>query len=129
MNRRAEVVVVALILVVLGGLAAPFVAKVREAQARGDCQNSLRSLALGLQPYKDCYGHFPPGTLDQPGLPPDRRLSWHVDLWGFVIGGEELLLDRRLAWDAGLFLSYSRACADSWSDSSSSEIKAQAGKE
>lgn len=100
MSRRAEVVVVALILLVVGGLILPAVVAVRDAAGRIQCTNNLKSLGLGLQNYRDCYGHFPPGTVDNPALPPDRRLSWHVDLWGFMIGGEELLLDKTAAWDA-----------------------------
>jgi hypothetical protein len=100
MTRRAEVVVVFLILLVVGGLVAVFVGKVREAAGRVQCQNNLRSLGLGIQNYRDYAGHFPPGTVENLALPPDHRLSWHVDLYGFMIGGEKLLLDRGLPWDA-----------------------------
>jgi prepilin-type processing-associated H-X9-DG protein len=100
MNRRAEVVVAALILLVVIGLVLPPVVRVREAAGRMGCINNLKSLGLGLQGYQDWCEHFPAGTIENTDLPPDRRLSWHVELYGFMIGGRELLLDKGLPWDA-----------------------------
>jgi prepilin-type processing-associated H-X9-DG protein len=100
MSRRAEVVVIVLIALVVGGLAVPAAVCVRDNAARIQCHNNLKQLGLGLWNYQDCCGYSPPGTVHNPGLPPDKRLSWHVDLYGYMIGGEKLLLDKNLPWDA-----------------------------
>jgi hypothetical protein len=57
-------------------------------------------LGSGLLNYHDTYGHFPPGTVPNPGFPPDKRLSWYVEAWGFVGDGQiRLLIDRAAEWD------------------------------
>jgi hypothetical protein len=100
MNRRAEVVVLVLILLLVVGLVVPMVLQVQMWEGRMRCWDSQKSLGLGMQNYQAHFGHFPPSTVDQAGLSPDRRLSWYVEVWGFMSGGEELLLDKGLAWDA-----------------------------
>jgi prepilin-type processing-associated H-X9-DG protein len=70
---------------VLGGLASVaaivlFVTWVL-SRARGtaqdvECANNLRRLGMGLNHYHDDTGAFPPGTVPNPDLPPERRLSW-----------------------------------------------------
>jgi prepilin-type processing-associated H-X9-DG protein len=100
MIRRADAVIVALMLLVVAGLILPAVGRVLEASRRISCRNNLWNLGHGLEGHIGWRGHFPPGTVANPDLPPDRRLSWHVEVWGFMIGGWKLLLDKDLAWDA-----------------------------
>src|SRR5262245_9742758 len=108
MRGLVQVALVALILVTLGGIVLNFIINTRAAAARMECRNNLGQLGLGLRGYVDSNGHFPPGTmpapgssLDYPGLPPEKRLSWYVDAWGFVGDGQvRLLLDKTKPWDA-----------------------------
>ncbi|AMV22825.1 hypothetical protein VT84_00335 [Gemmata sp. SH-PL17] len=88
MPRRYVVVIVALVL--LGaGLFFPFVQKVREAAARMNCHSHFKGWALALHNYADgappriregkpMCNAFPAGTIPNPALPPEQRLSWWV---------------------------------------------------
>ncbi len=57
-------------------------------------------LGLGLANYHETYGQFPPGTVPNPLLPPEKRLSWYVEAWAFVGDGQVgLLIDKAAEWD------------------------------
>jgi len=80
---RTALAVVALSAVLLAALVA--LGKGREAQAQNVCANNLRQIGLGLHNY--AYAHadaFPYGTIQNEGLPPQRRLGWLVSLWSFL---------------------------------------------
>jgi prepilin-type processing-associated H-X9-DG protein len=98
--RQVAAIIVSLLLLVGGGLLVMSVNFVRESARRIQCGNNLHALGQGLIQYRDTQGHFPPGTVGNTNLPPDKRLSWHIETWGFMIGGEKLLIDKALAWDA-----------------------------
>jgi hypothetical protein len=101
MRSLVQVLVVLLILADGTGMALVVVAKTREAAARMECCNHLRLVGMELAYYPDTYGRFPSGTLSNESLPPERRLSWYVDAWGFVGDGQcGLLLDKTKAWDS-----------------------------
>jgi hypothetical protein len=101
MRAAINVLVLLFILVVTAGIIVALAARVRRAADRANCQNNLRQIGLALQDYHDCYGHFPTGTVPNPSLPPDRRLSWIVLICpDFMEGGVASLLDRAKAWDA-----------------------------
>ena len=100
MSRRAEVVVVGLIVLVVGGLVVVLIGRFQEAQAQEKCWNNLRQIGLGLEHYRQHEQYFPPGTIFNETLTPDRRLSWYVEAWDYV--GDpmtELLLNTQAAWD------------------------------
>jgi hypothetical protein len=83
---------------------------VRRAAARSQCANNLKQIALGLHNYADTYTpgqrangqtqKLPAGTVANPALPPERRLSWFVEVLPFV---EQATLYQRLdprkGWD------------------------------
>jgi hypothetical protein len=84
---------------------------VRRAAARSQCANNLKEIAVGLQNYADTCptcrssgenGHrFPAGTVLNPALPPERRLSWLVALLPFIEhSAVHDRIDLRAAWDA-----------------------------
>jgi prepilin-type processing-associated H-X9-DG protein len=101
MRRRITVLVLVLVVVVVGGLLVTFVGRVRDAAARSQCVNNLKQLGLGLETYRDTFASFPPGTVPNEGLPPERRLAWLVDTLPFM---DQIYIpfDRSQAWDAAV---------------------------
>jgi prepilin-type processing-associated H-X9-DG protein len=57
-------------------LAARALADVREKAHSAECTENLHRLGLGLNLYDDDFKSFPPGTVPNDALPPERRLSW-----------------------------------------------------
>jgi hypothetical protein len=57
---------------------------VREAAARAQCTNNLKQLVLALHNYSDQNDALPCGTMAQPSLTPDERLSWLVALLPYL---------------------------------------------
>jgi len=70
----------------------------REAERQRDCKAHLQYYALSFHNYHQVFGSFPPGTVPNPMLPPEHRLSWFVGSWGFL-GDGELNIDPARAWD------------------------------
>src|ERR1700757_1068672 len=67
---------------------------------RTQCASNLRNVVLATLGYANQQGHLPTGTWPNPGLPPEKRLSWYAaslpyldcpDLWN--------QLDKDRAWD------------------------------
>ena len=101
MRGAIKIVVVLLLVLLAGGLVLSFIGKARNTAQLLMCQNNLRSLGLALETYHDCQEHFPTGTVPNPALPPDRRLSWVTEVWPtFMEGGIANRLDKAKAWDA-----------------------------
>jgi prepilin-type processing-associated H-X9-DG protein len=106
---------------ILIGLGLSWVVGQREKASRLRCQDNLRQVGWfavwdytdrpaifggdgpkptrlgGLTPSAGAF--FPPGTLPNPNLPPEKRLSWYVVLAPHF-GQEALPFDRSQAWDA-----------------------------
>src|SRR5207245_583218 len=78
----------------------PVIYMVREAEGRIACTNNLKQLGIALGDYHGAHGEFPPATLPNVNLPPERRLSWLVLLLPYIEARPQLLLDRAKAWDA-----------------------------
>ncbi len=83
----------------------------RRAAARSQCANNLKQIALALHNYADTHparpdsavkdALLPAGTMPNANLPPERRLSWFVDLLPFVEKDDLFRkVDRKAAWDA-----------------------------
>ncbi len=73
----------------------------RGARAEEECGNNLRRLMLGVRAYADRKGHYPPATVPNANLPPEKRLSWVVEILGDLDGGGPWLIDMTTAWDEG----------------------------
>jgi hypothetical protein len=92
---------VVLLVLLVGGLVPISINRVRNASDITQCQNNLRSIGLALHNYHDFNHHFPPGTLPNAALPPEKRLSWVVDIYPvYMEGGVRSRLDKSKAWDA-----------------------------
>ncbi len=96
----------------------------REAARRSQCISNLKWIAVALHNYHEDHGSFPPGTIPNPDLPPERRLNWAVASWIMLLGyGETTLqVDRSKAWDEApnwppvtLFNGKSRVTVTGWS--------------
>jgi prepilin-type processing-associated H-X9-DG protein len=83
------------------GLLLGGVCSVREAAERAKCQGRLKQLALAAHNYESTYGAFPPGTISNPALTPEQRLSWLMAIHPFLESSPVYRqTDKMLAWDA-----------------------------
>jgi len=87
LSRLLHYVPIALVGVVLAGLAVPFITHSRVQSDRVGCMNHLRELGLMGVRHASAPGQplppgikneLPPGTFENPSLPPDQRMSWYV---------------------------------------------------
>lgn len=76
-----------------------FLERSSEAAQRNVCQGNLRHLGMSLMNYSTECDSFPAGTIANDRLPPGRRLSWLVLVWGFL-DQWFWLLDQSEPWDA-----------------------------
>lgn len=98
-RNRVLVVVAALCVLTCVGLLFPAVQKVREAAARMTCQSNFKWWATILHTHADAHYRgpdapwddrttvFPTGTVQNPALPPERRLSWLVEVLPYAEQG------------------------------------------
>jgi hypothetical protein len=102
MRSAVQALIVALLLLLLGGVVITGTAKVSEAAERIQCANNLKAIGISYLGYKDSYGgHFPRATEPNATLPPERRLSWLVSIGPFVESTDIFVrLDRGKGWDA-----------------------------
>lgn len=77
------------------------IARARERQSLMDCCNKLRQVGLALHNYQGTYdGSYPPGTVPNEDLPPERRLSWLHSVYPFVTQEALFRYDSTQPWDA-----------------------------
>jgi prepilin-type processing-associated H-X9-DG protein len=85
-------------------------ARLNANAARAGCKDNLRQIGEALKAYSDGHaGVYPPGTVPNAALPPERRLSWHAEVLPYLdrprAGGpgrwQKLYasLDPAAAWD------------------------------
>src|SRR5262249_22085732 len=98
-------------LATLAGVCAIIFLRLNADSTRLECANHLRQIGQAVHRYSESQpvnGALPPGTMSNPGLPPDRRLSWFVVLLPFFgedkstrefYGGLAAKVDRVAAWD------------------------------
>jgi hypothetical protein len=82
------------------GVLVTVVSKFRDVAARTQCINNEKQIGLALRNYESAYRYFPRGTVPNPALAPERRLSWQYELLPCMVGGYLLLVDESKAWDA-----------------------------
>jgi prepilin-type processing-associated H-X9-DG protein len=84
---RLRYVLLALVILVLVGMVVPFITRGRVNADRVSCQNHLRDLGLIGVRHAGAPGQplpvrprdeLPPGTFQNPTLPPEQRMSWYV---------------------------------------------------
>jgi hypothetical protein len=95
-----KVIGVAGLLLLFGGLVVTCVHNARLRAQRVNCQNNLKIIGLGMLSFHGVNGYFPSGTVPNPALPPEKRLSWLTENLPFMIGGIEARFDRSQSWDA-----------------------------
>jgi prepilin-type processing-associated H-X9-DG protein len=101
MRRPAIVVILGLILVLVGGLGVIAIMRIRDTAARTQCIINLRHLGMSCLSYADSLGYFPQAGEPNPGLPPDRRLSWIVGIGPYIDATDLYMrMDRGKGWDA-----------------------------
>jgi prepilin-type processing-associated H-X9-DG protein len=89
------------LILLAAGLLVTAVGRVRDAARQMQCLQNLKAIGVGLHSYHDTNHHFPTGTLPNAGLPPERRLSWRVQVYPpFMEGGVQVVLDQARPWDA-----------------------------
>lgn len=98
--RTASVVVIGLLSFGAGTLVLPIIQRARQfhLEHQGMCKYMQIGLAMGN--LHDEHGHFPQGTVPNPNLPAERRLSWFVQLLPYI--AQESLYSRiniSGAWD------------------------------
>ncbi len=93
MPRVVAIVLVLLAVLLAFGLALPVIYRVRDDAEFRRCQNHLRLIASIGMPYSAAPGQalpakandfFPAGTLMNPNLKPEQRLSWCVSIMGAI---------------------------------------------
>jgi prepilin-type processing-associated H-X9-DG protein len=90
------------------GLLVVFLVDWQVKSQRAECLNNLRQIGSAAQAYHDDRHAFPPGTLPNAGLLPERRLSWLVALPPYLqeatpgvkkLQATDDSINRSLAWD------------------------------
>lgn len=90
------IIILVLPLVVLAVLSA-----MRQAE-ESECRYHLQRISLALRAYEPVHDAFPSGTVINPGLPAESRLSWLAELGSesFFAANVVLIVDREQPWDS-----------------------------
>src|SRR5262249_55584887 len=99
MKAALKIRAVAFVALILVGLVVPDVHEVRAAADRISCQNNLKQIGFALLNYHNYFDRYPLGTIADGDLPPEKRLSWFVEIKPFVEAAPRLRVDRKKAWD------------------------------
>ena len=93
----------------LFGTLAVVLVELRVRSQRLECLNNMRQIGGAVLNYQSANDAFPPGTVANAGLPPDKRFSWLTTLPPFMEQKSKTArdaqalheqLDLKLAWDA-----------------------------
>jgi hypothetical protein len=100
MKAAAKILAAVAAIVVVAGLVVCAIYEARAAAARMKCKHNLKQLGNAIHGYHSVADHYPVGTIQGTDLPPDKRLSWYVEIYpAFMMGGVKLHVDWRKAWD------------------------------
>lgn len=89
-------------ILVLPLVALAVLSAMRQAE-ESECTNNLKRIGLALTVYERGHDAFPCGTVLNPGMPPEQRLSWLAELGsnsGFA-ANVVLMVDKEQPWDSG----------------------------
>ena len=101
MKGIGKFLIYGLLLLTTAGIVAPIIARTRQAAQVSECGIRLRMIGIALHNYHSQMDSFPTGTLPNPELRPEQRLSWTVLLWpAYLQGGVASYVDKTKAWDA-----------------------------
>jgi prepilin-type processing-associated H-X9-DG protein len=101
MSGIIRVILIVGIVLVLIGILIPAIRRGRDVAARVECTNNLHQIVLASHNYETQNDHFPPATMENPDLPPEKRLSWFVHLLPYIESSPLYsMLDKKAAWDA-----------------------------
>src|SRR5437870_3825015 len=101
-NMRNAVggLILAVVIILVGGLLIMAVTKIREAAARTSCKNNLHLIATSVHEYESMNGSVTRAARPNLNLPFERRLSWLVEIVPYVQADplySRLALEK--AWD------------------------------
>jgi hypothetical protein len=99
MKPASKILTVAFVLLILTGLVVTSINEVRASAARMSCQNNMKQIGIAVANYESANDHFPVGTIRDGDLPPEKRLSWFVEIKPYVESAPRLRVDRQKAWD------------------------------
>jgi hypothetical protein len=101
MRNVIQILILILIGIAFGGILTPAIIRVREAANRAQCTNNLRQLARDIETYHGTYSKFPTAAQPNPELPPEKRLSWIVEILPFMESSPtHSKMDHKKGWDA-----------------------------
>lgn len=103
MTNRAGVIVLVMCCFGLAGIVFLFISRQRDAAFRSDCAWLLKNFAMGLENRR--FKHYLQATIPNPALPPEKRLSWLIEMpiqfgEGGGIDAWWPPFDRQQAWDS-----------------------------
>lgn len=77
------------------------IGRIRDAEARHECANNLRQVSLALLNFASSRDAFPTGTVVNPSLAPEQRLSWWAFIGSYIEQGLGFVFDRDEPWNGG----------------------------
>jgi prepilin-type processing-associated H-X9-DG protein len=98
MRTRITVLLLVLIFLTCMGLLIPAIVQLRDAQQKLQCMNNLRQIGLAVQNFQSAHRRFPQAAVPDPGLPPEKRLSWLVLILPYL---ESSPLYTQIDWKKG----------------------------
>lgn len=100
MSRRVSVVVFVVLLLTCAGVVVPRISQVRDGASRMQCMNNLKQCLLAVHGYHDANRALPSGTIRNPNLPIEKRLSWLAAISPYLESGSPSLAETK-GWDEG----------------------------
>ena len=79
-----DLLVVLLIVAGLIGFFVPVISNARISTWKLYCANNLKQIALAVESYRETRGAYPTGTIANPDLTHEKRLSWLVKILPFL---------------------------------------------